>query len=495
NTGSVNFTESQKAPVQAQFIRQGEISNLLRVKMKNGATNDEIAIRLLDEATESFDSKYDGYKFQPTGLNLSSLTKENDRLAINAISRSSCNGIIPLDIDGAVLGNYTFDLTGLETFDADLKLFLHDKGADKRLELASTPTYTFSVSDVSTLKNRFEIVLERPTVELGIPVAGESICEGNTATFVTLENTQAHVKYSASWNGTTISAEVEGNGGKLTIPINVDVFPQGENEINILAKMLSCEPLLLTNKAKLTIVKKGLINSVEDGASCSEGTVNLRAIGSDATLYNWYETEGDASPIADQHANEFTTPVLSKSKTYYVAAVNSLGCESERVPVKATITNLDLPSITAVGNTLSSSFPDGNQWYVDGLIIENATSQTLEVTASGVYTVVATKDHCSVTSEGREMVVTGIAEFQSKYIHVYPNPTTEKVTIEVRSTDPAIEARLIHASGKELGSIILTGSDDIKSGEFTMTSLPDGVYLIRINEGHHVFTKKISKIK
>jgi hypothetical protein len=294
-------------------------------------------------------------------------------------------------------------------------------------------------------------------------------------------------------NSNTVSTELEGNGGQLLIPISVDVLPQGENEINISAKMSTCDPLFLTNTATLIVVKKAAISGVKDGSSCEDGSVNLVATGLDASLYNWYESEGDAESIAGQHANEFTTPVLTKSKTYYVAAVNALGCEGDRVAVKATITILDPVMITAEGNMLTSNYAAGNQWYLDGLPIENANEQEIEAIVSGVYSVTATVGACSKTSEGRELLVTGMEMAQTNFINVYPNPTTDKITIEVRSLKN-IEARLIHPSGMQVSSIVLSGLE-VKSGEFSMLSLPDGIYLVRIHEGHKVFTKKISKVK
>ena len=71
------------------------------------------------------------------------------------------------------------------------------------------------------------------------------------------------------------------------------------------------------------------------------------------------------TPIAGQQSGEFITPVLTKTKTYYVAAVNSLGCESERVAVKAVVSYPNEVSLTLIDNlTLKSSHETGNQWYL-----------------------------------------------------------------------------------------------------------------------------------
>ena len=46
-----------------------------------------------------------------------------------------------------------------------------------------------------------------------------------------------------------------------------------------------------------------------------------------------------------------------------------------------------------------------------------------------------------------------------------------------------------------MNTIKLSGTQDVKTGEFNLTSLPDGMYLLRIHEGNKVYTKKIAKIK
>ncbi len=492
--GSINFRESQKVSGQTQFYREGDISDLLRIVMKKGSAHDEIAIRLHDDATSAFDSEFDAYKFDATGLNISSLTSNNDRLSINSVGGSQCDNNVALFIDGGTNGTYSLEFTGAGTFSADLQLYLNDKVENKKVSLLSTSSYTFTVTDAVKLKDRFEIVFEGPSITADIAVKAEATCDDNSMGLLTLQDTQADVKYTAMWNGNAVSAELSGTGGELIMPIVAGGLPEGENEITISAKRATCAPLVLTNKATLSVVNKPTITSAKDGTSCPENPVTLSASAVGTTTFNWYESENAAAPITGQHSGEFTTPSLNKTKTYYVAAVNSLGCESLRLPVTANITNLDPVSISAEGYVLSSSYSQGNQWYLDGVKIDGANTQTIEAIVSGVYTVKVSTNDCTLTSEGREMLVTGVDEYAGDMIIIYPNPTADNVTITVKSANQSILARLIHPSGIEVGSVLLSG-DKIKSGELNLNSLPDGVYLIRVQEGNKLFTKKLSKIK
>jgi len=57
------------------------------------------------------------------------------------------------------------------------------------------------------------------------------------------------------------------------------------------------------------------------------------------------------------------------------------------------------PDVTCGNNiTLTSSIASGNQWYLNGVAINGATSQTYVATVSGSYTVKVTSDTCTTTS-------------------------------------------------------------------------------------------------
>ncbi|MHA6249071.1 lectin-like domain-containing protein [Pontibacter sp. CAU 1760] len=69
---------------------------------------------------------------------------------------------------------------------------------------------------------------------------------------------------------------------------------------------------------------------------CGSGSVTLAATGGTSGAYRWYTSATEARPIAGATDAKFSTPHLETTATYYVAIVGN-GCESQRVPVKATI--------------------------------------------------------------------------------------------------------------------------------------------------------------
>ena len=91
------------------------------------------------------------------------------------------------------------------------------------------------------------------------------------------------------------------------------------------------------------------------------------------------------------------------------------------------------------------------------------------------------------------MVILG-AENNDRFVRVYPNPAPDKVYVEVRDhSDVAVE--LVSTTGVQLRATKLSGSDDLKTATFDITSLPDGMYLVRVKAGAKIYTKKILKAK
>jgi len=332
-------------------------------------------------------------------------------------------------------------------------------------------------------------------VEAGLEVAGESICETSSTAMITLQNSQPNVKYSAQWNGQIISSsEIMGNGGILQIPVTVAGLPHGDHEVTINAQMSTCEVQPLINKALLSVIRKGAIERVENGSACESGTVLLKVLSRDASGFNWYEDVSDVNAIPGQNGAEFRTPELTKSKTYYVAAMNTNGCEGDRVAVQADITNLEEVTIQAEGTVLTSNYNAGNQWYVDGLPIDNATSSQIKGLISGINTVEVTVNGCKTISAAREMFVTGMEESISNGVQLYPNPTTDKITVQVKTFN-TVSAQLISSVGVSLNTISLEGDNGIKEGVFDLMQYPIGMYMVRIEDGEKVYIKKISKVK
>jgi hypothetical protein len=83
-----------------------------------------------------------------------------------------------------------------------------------------------------------------------------------------------------------------------------------------------------------------------DGERCGAGTVSIAASHGENGIFNWYETFSSNVSIAS--GQNFTTPSISSTTTYWVEFTNQNGCISERTSVTATV--LDIISDPVVNN-------------------------------------------------------------------------------------------------------------------------------------------------
>jgi hypothetical protein len=232
---------------------------------------------------------------------------------------------------------------------------------------------------------------------------------------------------------------------------------------------------------------------VLDGKNCRSGQLTLSAIGTPANgTYNWYESQDATASVGGQHGAQFVTPRLIKTKTYFVSAVNSLGCEGARVPVVAEIVNYDDAVITLDGKKLISNYETGNRWLLDGDPIADATGKFLEVQKSGLYTLEVTINGCT-TSANEIMVVTGVEKpVYSDQLQIYPNPTDGIIEIVVDSKNK-VSANLVSPIGVNIESKELMESNGKMKTQFDISGNSSGIYILQIQDGKTISFKKVIK--
>jgi trimeric autotransporter adhesin len=84
---------------------------------------------------------------------------------------------------------------------------------------------------------------------------------------------------------------------------------------------------------------------------------------------------------------------------------------------------------------LHSSAPEGNQWYLNGALIEGADSQDYQAEEPGIYWTIVTLDGCSSPeSNPIEVLFTGIDESDPSNVIIYPVPNHGKFTVAMTTT-------------------------------------------------------------
>ncbi len=145
------------------------------------------------------------------------------------------------------------------------------------------------------------------------------------------------------------------------------------------------------------------------GEVCGQGEVTLTAtVGQNGTVVRWYTAATGGTPVAT--GNSYTRPSLSATTEYYASSFNeSTGCESERVAITATVNPLPVATITASGLTtfcqggsVTLTASAGASW----LWSNGATTQSINVTSSGSFSVVVTDAKGCQSVESAATIVT-----------------------------------------------------------------------------------------
>ncbi|MGB4846718.1 MAG: T9SS type A sorting domain-containing protein [Saprospiraceae bacterium] len=89
--------------------------------------------------------------------------------------------------------------------------------------------------------------------------------------------------------------------------------------------------------------------------------------------------------------------------------------------------------------------------------------------------------------------ITGIKEFKNNQLEVTisPNPTSDKILIEIpeSTVDQKFNIRIYNLTGKLMSEQLARGA----SFSLSLDTMPDGLYLLKINSGDRQTVKKIIK--
>ena len=210
-----------------------------------------------------------------------------------------------------------------------------------------------------------------------------------------------------------------------------------------------------------------------DTEICSGESVTLLALGSGTITWN----NGVQNNVA--FSPQQTT-------VYTATGDDGSGCSSsETIEVVVTPTPAT-PSVTPFASNLVSSSSNGNQWYLDGILIEGATSQLFTPEANGNYTVVVSQGACSSSSAPYlfESIITSIGNDFSVFA-LYPNPASDLVFLS--GILPQTEISINTITGMLVDRFV---SSDNKQTLNISKMLP-GVYLITLSHENGRHTTKL----
>ena len=267
---------------------------------------------------------------------------------------------------------------------------------------------------------------------------------------------------------------------------------------NTLAASSGCAATSSTATIVINVLPTATLATSGATTFCQGGAVTLTA---PAGAGNTYQFQLNGSNIGSATAASYSA---AASGTYAVVVTNANGCSATSAATTVVVNPLPAtPTISAAygptATTLASSATSGNQFYFNNVAIAGATGQTYVVngtpTSLGSYTVRTTNANDCTSAASAPLVVTAIRQpLAGTSLSVYPNPTHDgNIRVELTGYRTVADLSVLNALGQE----VFTTSVPVSSGSATqtvsLTHLPSGVYLLRVQTAGGLDTRRIVK--
>lgn len=213
--------------------------------------------------------------------------------------------------------------------------------------------------------------------------------------------------------------------------------------------------------------------SVSDSAFC-EGTCIDFADLSTGNPTSWFWVFSGATPSFSTAQNP-SQICYSQPGSYPVSLIVNGAGGSDTLTFNDVVvyTQPGQPVITNSGDTLFATTGfTSYQWYLNGVAISGATTESYLTTVNGTYEVTATDSNgCSATSLPVN-ITTSLSELQEEISLIYPNPV--KDFLFVLPANENGELKFYDATGRKLSSVKLQQG---VTSRIDLRNLPAGIYL------------------
>lgn len=200
----------------------------------------------------------------------------------------------------------------------------------------------------------------------------------------------------------------------------------------------------------------------------------------------------------DLNLDDFEQISVKQGGAYTVEITDRIsGCSNISAPVAISLVSIAPPSIGLSGSIFSVASPNANYtytWYRDGGVV--GTGATLNAPRSGTFWCIATDNTtgCISPESGRvHYTAVGLEDpLGLVSLEVFPNPTQGQLSIRVERPDPAsLQLSLSDLSGKICRMENYPASSAANALQWNIASLPAGVYLLRVQSGEVVMTRRV----
>jgi len=392
---------------------------------------------------------------------VSSTTLQPDGKIIVAGSFTYVNGearniIARLNSDGTLDASFTLGFDGNGVNSTTLQ-------PDGKIIVAGSFTYVNGVSknNIARLYDCTLDPLPLPTIFVSGPTR---FCQGGSVSLTSSNGSS----YVWSTGATTLSISPT-TAGSYTVEVT---------DANGCKKTSTATVVSVNSLPTSTIIAGGATTF------CQGGSVTLTSSNGDSYLWSNGATSASISPTA--------------SGNYSVEVTDANGCKNTSAITNVTVNPLPSAFITAAGNTtfcqggsvtLTSS--NGNSY----LWSNGATSASISPTNAGNYSVKVTDiNGCSNTSASISVVVSdcaGLEEVESLFVKIYPNPTSDLLTISSSNYLGKYSIEIYDNTGKLVKEYSLSEQET----QISVNELSEGIYTIKLIGENYSQTTKFSLVR
>jgi hypothetical protein len=285
-----------------------------------------------------------------------------------------------------------------------------------------------------------------------IQSSGYAVCENEP---ITLE----------AYNGNNFAWSTGDTTNAITFPLIglTEVWVECTNSCGTLRDTIKISPLPSPH-FNVTVINPTLcapdtllLSITGDADSYYSSTGTLQSAGND--LY-WYYPDSTQSII-----------ISGINSYYYVGSCTT----NDTLLFNA---NALSPQVTRDNNILISNYTSGNQWYLNGVVIQGATNDSLIANVDGNYKVKVTEDSCSAFSQDYAFQINSVITPTLTSKSIFPNPFTEEFTIRALTVNDKAKYTLTDLLGNKIPlNIIYQGQDNI----VRPIGISSGIYLLEIS--------------
>jgi hypothetical protein len=178
---------------------------------------------------------------------------------------------------------------------------------------------------------------------------------------------------------------------------------------------------------------------------------------------------------------------------YYSIVLKTEGDSIESDTATVYIENLEPAVVTLTENGLTSNYEEGNQWLLDGEPINGATSQTISIDRTGVYSVEVSTEFCTIQSEGITLTSNKKGLIAVGF-RAYPNPIRNDLNLKYTGDEYLGLSSVVVTD--LTGKTVYNGLHDFQNNsklQIPLNEISSGVYFITVETKHFRAQQKLIK--